>query len=546
MIMKFKKISSEVYEILEAIVGKSNISNNPTICEGYRCGPGGYEAGLGYERVMTQVPACVIMPANTEEVQKIVRVCNRYNIAYVPYSTGFYGPRSHPHYKNELIIDLKRMVEFEIDEKHLFAVVGPGIIYSQLQEECLKRGAYVVIGGGGAQASVIANLIGDGWSPLSHRIGLPHRRILGTELVLPDGEVVRTGSLATGNDPFWGEGPGPDLRGILRGYTGLRGALGIVTKMALKVLPFQPEKLVPTGISPQTTLALPSKRVKWINFTLHTKEAMEQAMYDIAGAEIAGAVTKVPLFWRAIAKARDKEEFWRLWSKENEDTIHNFFVLRVLLIAFTCESQMEYEENVLMEIMKKYGGEARRTKPSDESWIKNADSAGMWLMCGSYVSLDYVIETIEHAVKHGPTYAELKKAYTPPLMPDYGDPGWFQSFELGHQGYSEFLVYWDQDEDTDGVDHFYVETSKMNIRHRFYTSLLGPHQPLGLTGPAYGPNYHKWILAFKDEFDPKWVCHPPVPLAHDEFVERAPWMRRLKDWKNPEVDKRVKELEAAG
>jgi len=120
-------------------------------------------------------------------------------------------------------------------------------------------------------------------------------------------------------------------------------------------------------------------------------------------------------------------------------------------------------------------------------------------------------------------------------MPDYGDPGWFQSFELGHQGYSEFLVYWDPDENTDGVDHFYLETSKENIRKRFYTSLLGPHQPLYLTGPAYGPNYHKWMLAVKDEFDPNFLSHPPVPLAHDEFVEKAEWMRPMKDWKSPKL-----------
>ena len=59
-------------------------------------------------------------------------------------------------------------------------------------------------------------------------------------------------------------------------------------------------------------------------------------------------------------------------------------------------------------------------------------------------------------------------------MPDYGDPGWFQSFELGHQGYSEFLVYWDHDDDTNKVDQFYLDTSKMNIKNRFYTSLLVP------------------------------------------------------------------------
>jgi glycolate oxidase len=528
-------IAKEAYKELESIVGSDYISADPVVCEGYRSGPGGYECGLGYERVMTKLPACVIMPLTTEEVQKIVKVCNKYKVPYVPYSTGWYGPRSHPHVDDELLVDMKRMNEFEIDEKHLYAVVGPGIIYSQLQEEAMSRGMYVIVGGGGSQCSAIANMIGDGWSPLSYRIGLPHRRILGTELILPDGELVRMGSLALQDDPFWGEGLGPDLRGLLRGFTGHRGFLGIVTKMAIKLLPFQPERLEPSGISPHTTLMLPEKRVKWINFRMPDKEAQRKAMFEMAKAEIGGGVTKVPLFWRAIARASCKEEFWELWSKENEETISSFHILRVLLIAFSSEEQMEYEERVLNDIITELGGEARRTRPSDESWFKNADSAGMWLMCGSYVSVDYVIETIEHAIPHGENYAELKKKFTPPLMPDYGDPGWFQSFELGHQGYSEFLVYWDPDVDTDGVDHFYLETSKENIRKRFYTSLLGSHQPLYLTGPAYGPNYHKWLLAIKDELDPNFLCHPPVPLNHDHFVERAEWMRPMKDWESPEL-----------
>ncbi len=528
-------ISKEAYKGLESIVGAEYISADPVVCEGYRAGPGGYECGLGYERVMTKIPGCVIMPRTTEEVQKIVKLCNRHKIPYVPYSTGWYGPRSHCHVDDELLVDLKRMNDFEIDEKHLYAVVGPGVIYSQLQEEAMSRGMYIIVGGGGSQCSAIANMIGDGWSPLSYRIGLPHRRILGTELVLPDGELVLMGSLATQDDPFWGDGLGPDLRGLLRGFTGLRGCLGIVTKMAIKLLPFQPERLEPTGISPRTTLELPVSRVKWINFTMPSRDAMRDAMFEMAKAEIGGGVTKVPIFWRAIAKASCKEEYWEIWSKESEETISSFHLLRVLLIAFTSEEQMEYEEQLLMDIITELGGEARRTRPSDESWFKNADSAGMWLMCGGYVSVDYVIETLEHAIPHGENYAKLKRKFTPPLMPDYGDPGWFQSFELGHQGYSEFLVYWDPDENADGVDHFYLETSKENIRKRFYTSLLGPHQPLYLTGPAYGPNYHKWLLKVKNEFDPHFICHPPVPLAHDEFVERAEWMRPMKDWEGPEI-----------
>ena len=313
--MTTNKINKEVFDVLAEIVGTQYISMDPAICEGYRSGPGGYEAGLGYERVMTKIPGCVILPAETREVSRVVKVCNRFKIPYVPYSTGFYGPRSHPHVEGALIIDMKRMNDFEIDEKHLFALVGPGVIYSQFQQEAFNRNCYVVIGGGGAQASAIANLIGDGWSPLSHRIGLPHRRILGTEFVTPEGDIVNMGSLAISDDPFWGDGIGPDLRGMLRGYTGLRGCLGIVTKMAIKMLPFQPEKLLPDGITPNTHLNLPPKRVKWINFTVTSTEQLKNAMYDIAQAEIGGAITKVPLFWRAIAKAHNKEEFWEIMEQ---------------------------------------------------------------------------------------------------------------------------------------------------------------------------------------------------------------------------------------
>lgn len=159
----------------------------------------------------------------------------------------------------------------------------------------------------------------------------------------------------------------------------------------------------------------------------------------------------------------------------------------------------------------------------------------MWLMTGSYVSVEFVIESLNQSVQHGESFAALKASeYTPPLFPDFGDPGWFQNFENGHQGYSEFLIYWDQDEDTSYVDRFFLQTSKMNIENNYYSSHLGPHQPLFLTGPQYGPNYHLWLLKVKNEFDPAWICHPPVPLAHDVFVQRAEWMHDMIDWEVPE------------
>jgi hypothetical protein len=68
----------------------------------------------------------------------------------------------------------------------------------------------------------------------------------------------------------------------------------------------------------------------------------------------------------------------------------------------------------------------------------------------------------------------------------------------------------------------------MTIKEGFYTFLLGPHQPVYITGPKYGPNYYQFMLRVKDAFDPKGMSRPPAPMAHDVFVERAKWMKPLK------------------
>jgi glycolate oxidase len=524
-------IEKEAFGVLQDIVGPEYISEDPVDMEAYRGGPEGYEASMGYGKVMSRYPGAVIMPKTTEEVRKIIQICNRYGVPYIPVSTMWWLAHAVPHVEDALLIDLKRMDKLEIDEEQMYAVVEPGTIYSQLQEEAMQRGLYITVPGGGSQVSVIANHINCGFSPLNYRNGLPSRRLLGVEWVLPDGEILRTGSLAFGEDFFWGEGPGPELRGILRGASpGWIGAFGVCTRMAVKLFPFQPEKLEPTGISPNTTLQLPTKRMRWINFSLPSRDALVEAMYRVSEAEVGAAMTKVPVFFRVIARAQSKEEFWELWNKESEESLANFHVLRILLVGYTSEEQLEHEERVLMDIMEELGGKARRTKPTDESWFKNADSAGMWVMTGGYISIEYCHETIESAVRQGEDFAELKQRYTPPLMVDYRDPGWFQSVELGHSAYFEFLIYYDPDEDTMKADHCYVEAEKLNIEKGYWTSFLGSNQPVRLTGPAYGPNYHLWMMKIKDAFDVNSLSNPPAPFDHDEFVERAEWMHSIKNW----------------
>jgi FAD/FMN-containing dehydrogenase len=525
-------IPKEAYSVLESIVGSEYISEDPVDCEAHTPGPNGFETDLGIATIMKR-PGCVIFPSTTEEVQKIVRTCNRYKIPFMPVSTQWWSGRGAPKVNDAILLDLKRMDCCEIDERHMYAVVGSGIIYSQLQEEAMKRGLYTTVPGGGSQVGVVANHILYGSSPLNYRTCIANRRILGVEWVLPSGEILRLGSLAFNKDDFlWGEGIGPDLRGLIRGFSpGWMGSMGIVTKMSVKLFPFQPDKPIPTGISPETALELPLSRMRWYNFIMPDKDAVVKAMYEIGKAEIAAGVTKVPLFWRAIAKANNKEEFWEIWDKESEESVAAMNVLRVLLIGFTSERQLEYEEGVLLDIMEELGGKQARTKPTDESWIKNADSAGMWMMCGGYTSLEFDFESIDHAIEKGVDCSALKKDFTPPLMRAYGDQGWFQVGDFGHVALFEFLTYHDpDDEEIHKVDKWAIALAKLNINKRYYTAQLASHKPLFLTGPAYGPDYHKWMLRIKEEFDPNNLSNPPVPADYDMFIDEAEWMKEIKDW----------------
>lgn len=524
-------IPKEAYGAFESIVGARYISDDPVVLEAYCGGRMGHGKDLGIDREMNKLAAGVVMPLTTEEVQAVVKVANRYKIPYLPAST-YWVTHCAAKRDDQIIIDLKRMQTLEIDEKNMYATVESGVIYSQLQEEAMKRGLHITVPGGGAQAAVVPNHLTWGLSPLNYRNGMPCRRILGTEWVLPDGEILNLGSLSMSDDPFWGEGPGPDLRGLMRGWTGWFGALGIVTRMTVKLLPFQPEPLVKSGISPDTTLLLPTNRMKWYNFRMPDRQSLVEAMYEMGRCEIGAAATKVPIFWRYIAKSKSKEDFWDQWGTEAaENDVKNDHIFRVMLIGYTSEAQLEYEERVLKDIVvEKYGGKAGRTRQSDESWIKNADSAGMWWMTGGYVSVEVTVDTIDCAVKGGEGLAELKKAYTPPLMEDYGDPGWFQVSELGHNGYLEFLTYYDpDDEDIKKTDEWvYTAVPKFDVQVGLFNGFKIYESPLELTGKVYGPNVKDWMLKTKAIFDPNNLSNPPVPADVDELIEKVDWLK--KEW----------------
>ncbi len=191
-----------------------------------------------------RVASAAVAPQTLEQVQAVVRVANQYRVPLYAISTGrnlAYGG-SAPVYSGSVVLDLKRMNRvLEVSERNAYALVEPGVNYFDLYEHITRANLDVWIDppdpGWG---SVIGNALdgGGGWtaSPFRDHFG-SH---CGMEVVLANGEVVRTGMGALPNSKSWQHnkwGYGPWVDGLFR-----QGNMGVVTKMGFYLMP-RPEAM---------------------------------------------------------------------------------------------------------------------------------------------------------------------------------------------------------------------------------------------------------------------------------------------------------------
>jgi hypothetical protein len=197
-----------------------------------------------------RVASAAVAPSSTEEVQQIVRTANRHRIPLYAISTGKnlgYGG-SAPAYSGCVVVDLKRMNRIlEVNEANAFALVEPGVSYFDLYHYIRERNLNVWIDcpdpGWG---SVVGNAIdrGGGYTSANYRNHFDSH--CGMEVVLPNGELLRTGMGAIPNAKTWQQyksGCGPWIDGIFS-----QSNFGIVTKMGFWLMP-QPEAYLRCTVS---------------------------------------------------------------------------------------------------------------------------------------------------------------------------------------------------------------------------------------------------------------------------------------------------------
>jgi 4-cresol dehydrogenase (hydroxylating) len=184
-----------------------------------------------------RVPSAAVAPASTEQVQAVVRIANTYKIPLWAIATGKnlgYGG-SAPAYSGSVVVDLKRMNRIlEVNDKIHYAVVEPGVSYFDLYRYIQEHKLNVWIdpadpGWGSPMGNSLDR--GGGRTPMREHWDA----VCGLEVVLANGEVLRTGMGAMPNSEVWHQfkyGYGPYVDGIFS-----QSNYGIVTRMGVWLMP---------------------------------------------------------------------------------------------------------------------------------------------------------------------------------------------------------------------------------------------------------------------------------------------------------------------
>jgi glycolate dehydrogenase FAD-linked subunit len=173
-------------------------------------------------------PDLVVFPSSTRHVAEIVRLANRNNLPVIARGAGTGLSGGAVVTSGGIVVGFSRMKAIlEIDVENQRARVQPGVVNLDLSLAASEFGYYYAPDPSSQKACTLGgNVAENSGGPHTLAYGVTTNHVLALEVVLPSGEIIRTG--ATYLDP-----PGYDLTGLL---VGSEGTLGIVTEITVRLM----------------------------------------------------------------------------------------------------------------------------------------------------------------------------------------------------------------------------------------------------------------------------------------------------------------------
>jgi glycolate oxidase len=173
-------------------------------------------------------PDVVVFPRTTADVVAIVKICNEFDVPFLARGAGTSLAGGCLPVGGGVLIALTRMKTIhEIIVRDRYAIVDPGVVNLQLTRQLIPLGFHYAPDPSSQSASTIGgNCATNAGGPHTLKMGVTVNHVLGVEIVLPDGSVVRTGGPAGST--------GYDLTGVI---VGSEGTFGIVTRIWVRITP---------------------------------------------------------------------------------------------------------------------------------------------------------------------------------------------------------------------------------------------------------------------------------------------------------------------
>ena len=547
---------------LEDIVGKEWVSTAPCVLDTYAYYQNPETISKDGSQWLPR-PAAVVLPHSTAEVQEIMRFCCQSEYLAKPLSTGFHAAAAASR-GNVIVLDLKRMNRIvDIDLKNQIAVVEPYVRAVDLQTEIIPHGLNCHIVSSGANHSLLASHAAAwGYGVAGAATSYSGRNLLGVEWVLPTGEVVTLGSAGEGCGWFSPDGPGPSMRGIVRGFQGTFGGLGVFTRCAIKLYKWDgPRRWEVEGRSPKYVLKNIPPRCALNAIAFPSREAERDAGYKMGEAELNHGMFRTPMFFAALGLTETNEELKVALESGVFQKIGRDIISTALFAA--SEAEFDWKMKALRQILRETGGvifpmnlpmrpgllklagrltrnvrdplgplrpfpllqeliqrlpvgqKLRREKQSTLFWLlfRNANntqaafrpSQGMATVLGAFDTWDLAHTQAEYV-------AQLKQEYIRQgwILDDGGDLGSGGTFESGHLGYLEGIILYDPGTPQSAMAA--RDLVERGVQGALDHALGVPIAAFGVEanrtfGPACG-NYHLWLARIKSALDPYGASDP--------------------------------------
>lgn len=184
------------------------------------------EHGLGFSYHACTPPDWVVYPSSIEEIAEIVKICATHQVPIIPFGAGTSVEGHILALNGGVCIDLRSMNQIlEINQADMYATIQPGVTRNQLDEALQGSGFFFPIGPGvNATLGGMASTRASGTNAV--RYGTMKDNVLALKVILPDGQIIKTGSKARKSSA------GYDLTRL---FVGAEGTLGVIAELTIKL-----------------------------------------------------------------------------------------------------------------------------------------------------------------------------------------------------------------------------------------------------------------------------------------------------------------------